>query len=230
MIGAVSTPSSPAARPRTTSLVDLAYGTIRERIVTGAYSPGYRLVLDELARELGASVVPVREAIRRQEAEGYVDFQRNIGARVASFDETQFEQTLHVVALLEGYATALAAPHMRRADLARARKANERMRASLTDLNAVQFSELNREFHFAIYDRCPNQHIRSLLEAQWSRLATIRRSVFAFVPGRTTYSVAEHDEILELIAQGAPADQIEQAARAHKLRTAEAAGSIRHSS
>lgn len=213
--------------PRTTSRVDLAYDTIRERITSGSYTPGYRLVLDDLARELGASVVPIREAIRRLEAEGYVDFQRNVGARVASFDEAQFEQTLHVVALLEGYATALAAPHMRRSDLARARRANERMRESLNDLNAIKFSELNREFHFAIYDRCPNQHIRDLLEAQWSRLDTIRRSVFLFVPGRSAFSVAEHDEILDLITAGAPADQIEQAARTHKLRTAEAAGKIR---
>ena len=227
MIGAVPTPSKPATRPQTTSRVDLAYGTIRERIVNGTYSPGYRLVLDELARELGVSPVPIREAIRRLEAEGYVDFQRNIGARVATFDEREFEQTLHVVALLEGYATALAAPHMRRSDITRARRVNQRMRASLPDLNALQFSELNREFHFAIYDRCPNQHIRGLLEAQWSRLDTIRRSVFLFVPGRSTYSVAEHDEILDLIADGAAPEAIEQAARAHKLRTAEAAGSIR---
>jgi hypothetical protein len=55
-------------------------------------------VLEELARELGVSPVPVREVVRRLEAEGYVDFQRNVGARVASFDERQFEQTLHVVA------------------------------------------------------------------------------------------------------------------------------------
>jgi len=227
MISLVPTPSTRAARPLQTSRVDLAYDTIRERIVDGSYSAGYRLVLDELARELGVSPVPVREAIRRLEAEGYVDFQRNVGARVATFDEREFEQTLHVVALLEGYATALAAPHMRRSDITRARRANRHMRASLADLNALQFSELNREFHFAIYDRCPNQHIRSLLEAQWSRLDTIRRSVFLFVPGRSTYSVAEHDEILDLIADGAPVEQIEHAARAHKLRTAEAVGVIR---
>src|SRR5215472_15029736 len=112
MIRLVPTPSTRAARPQPLSRVDLAYDTIRERIVDGSYSAGYRLVLDELARELGVSPVPVREAIRRLEAEGYVDFQRNVGARVATFDEREFEQTLHVVALLEGYATALAAPHM----------------------------------------------------------------------------------------------------------------------
>jgi DNA-binding GntR family transcriptional regulator len=89
---------------------------------------------------------------------------------------------------------------MRRSDIAKARKINERMRASLGDLDPVQFSALNREFHFAIYDRCPNRHIRSLLEAQWSRLAAIRRSVFLLDHGRSTSSVAEPDEILDLIA------------------------------
>jgi len=55
------------------------------------------------------------------------------------------EQTLHVVALLEDYATAPAAPHMRRSDIAKARRISQRMRASLGDLNPTQFSALNRE-------------------------------------------------------------------------------------
>jgi hypothetical protein len=76
----------------TVSRVDYAHRTIRERIIGGTYGPGYRLVLEELARGLGVSTVPVREAVRRLEAEGYVDFQRNIGARVASFDERELSR------------------------------------------------------------------------------------------------------------------------------------------
>jgi DNA-binding GntR family transcriptional regulator len=215
------------AAPAQLSRVELAYTTIRERITSGAYGPGYRLVLDVLAKEIGSSPVPVREAVRRLEAEGYVEFQRHVGARVASFDEHEFVQAVEVVAVLEGYATAQAAPHLRRADIAKARKINDRMRAALTDLDPVRFSALNREFHFVIYDRCPNAHARTLLEAQWSRLDTIRRSVFAFVPGRARSSVAEHAEILDLIAIGAPADRVERLARAHKLHTAAAVNRLR---
>ena len=47
----------------------------------GTYGPGYRLVLGTIAKDLGISVVPVREAIRRLEAEGLVTFERNVGAR-----------------------------------------------------------------------------------------------------------------------------------------------------
>lgn len=208
--------------PAPTSRVELAYNTIRERITSGVYGPGYRLVLDELAREIGSSPVPVREAIRRLEAEGYVDFQRHVGARVASFNEHEFIQAVQVVAVLEGYATALAAPHLRRSDLARARKVNDKMLAALTDFDPVHFSALNREFHFTIYDRCPNANLRTLLESQWARLDTIRRSVFAFVPGRARTSVAEHTEILDQIEAKAPDDLIEQLARTHKLHTAQA--------
>ncbi len=210
------------AAPSATSRVELAYATIRERIISGAYGPGYRLVLDELAREIGSSPVPVREAIRRLEAEGWVEYQRHVGARVATFDEGEFVQTVQTVALLEGYATALAAPHMRRADIAKARKINEKLRAELDDLNPVLFSTLNREFHYAIYERCPNTHIRALLANQWARLDTIRRSVFVFVPGRARSSVAEHAQILDLISSGASPEEIEQVAREHKLHTASA--------
>ncbi len=65
----------------TPSKSEAAYATISERINNGAYSPGYRLVLGTIAEELGCSVVPVREAIRRLEAEGLVNFTRNVGAR-----------------------------------------------------------------------------------------------------------------------------------------------------
>jgi DNA-binding GntR family transcriptional regulator len=212
------------ARPASKS--EAAYADIRRKIMNGAYGPGYRLVLDVLSREMGISTVPIREAIRRLEAEGYVDFQRNVGARVAAFNEAEFEQTTHVVALLEGYATALAAPHMRTADVRAARKVNREMRALLKDFDAIQFSRLNREFHFVIYDRCPNSHIRGLLEAQWSRLDAVRRSVFLYVPGRSRESVAEHDNIVALIVGGAPAAQVEAAARMHKLRTVEAVHDI----
>ncbi len=59
------------------------YRTIRERILSGDYRPGHRVVIDSLATELGVSALPVREAIRRLEAEGLVVFRPNAGAHVA---------------------------------------------------------------------------------------------------------------------------------------------------
>jgi DNA-binding GntR family transcriptional regulator len=198
---------------------EIAYEQIKARIVDGTYGPGYRLVLEALAREFGFSPVPVREAIRRLEAEGYVEFIRNVGARVAHLDTAAYEQAMQALALLEGYATALAAPKMRRADLRRARSINARMAEALLSFDPASFTELNHEFHNVIVQRCPNDRIRGLAAGEWARLDLVRRTAFAFVPGRAHGSVAEHDRIIDLIEAGAEAHEIELAAREHKLGT-----------
>jgi hypothetical protein len=64
-----------------------AYRLIRSRIIDGSYMPGHRLIIDALAGELGISQVPIREAIRRLEAEGRVVYRHNSGARVAPTGE-----------------------------------------------------------------------------------------------------------------------------------------------
>jgi DNA-binding GntR family transcriptional regulator len=209
-------------RPPAASKHEIVYDAIRSRILDGSYGPGHRLVLDRIAREFDVSPVPVREAVRRLEAQGYVDFQRNVGARVATFDEAQFTETTEVLAVLEGVATALAAPRMRKTDLAAARRSNERLRRLLLDFDPIEFSRENRVFHFVFYDRCPNGALRALVDQQWAKLDTIRRSSFIFVPGRARSSVEEHEQIVRLVERGAAASEIEVATRAHKLHTIQA--------
>jgi DNA-binding GntR family transcriptional regulator len=217
---------APASRsdrsPSAASKHEIVYDAIRGRILDGSYGPGHRLVLDRIAREFDVSPVPVREAVRRLEAEGYVDFQRNVGARVATFDEAQFAATTEVLAVLEGAATALAAPRMRRTDIAAARRSNERLSRLLNDFDPIRFSRENRVFHFVFYDRCPNRQLRDLVEQQWARLDTIRRSSFIFVPGRARSSVSEHEQVIRLVERGAAAGEIEFVTRAHKLHTIQA--------
>ncbi len=207
---------------RSGSKHEAAYELLKSRIVDGTYGPGYRLVLDQLAREFGVSPVPVREAVRRLEAEGYVEFTRNVGARVAHLDTDAYVQAMQTLALLEGYATALAAPHMRKADIRRVRTINRRMADALSAFDPAGFTTLNHEFHVQILDRCPNTFVRSLAVGEWARLDLVRRSSFAFIPGRAQGSVEEHDRIVDLIEAGADPQEIEFAAREHKLGTAKA--------
>jgi len=201
------------------SKLEMVYDMLKRGILDGTYSPGYRLVLDQLAKEMDVSTLPVREAIRRLEAEGYIEFVRNVGARVARLDPEEYVHTMHVLALVEGYATALAAPHMKRRDINAIRRINDRMGEALNDFNPLAFTQLNREFHFAIYEHCPNKHVRSLVEAQWARLDAIRRSSFVYVPGRAHQSVEEHGKLIYLIHQQGHPDEIEFVGRAHKLQT-----------
>ena len=199
-----------------------AYATIRERIIDGTYSPGFRLVIDQLARELGFSALPVREAIRRLEAEGWVVFRRNAGAQVAPVDPRQWVDTMEVLAVLEGTATAAAAPRITPADLDRLRQINELMLETLETYDVQRFSDLNRRFHFTIYARCPNRYLIDVLTQAWDRLDQMRRTIFHIIPSRGRVSCDEHARIIELLAARAPAGVIEQAGREHKLHTVEA--------
>jgi DNA-binding GntR family transcriptional regulator len=199
-----------------------AYQVLRERILNGTYGPGHRLVLDSLARELEVSPVPIREAVRRLEAEGWVTYQRHVGAQVTPFNDSEWEAAMHTLALLEGYATALAAPNVRSKDLDRATDINAQMRESLKALDPQRFSSLNREFHFVFTERCENEYLSGLVRQAWDRLDVIRRSIFLYIPLRADASVEEHDGLIALVRAGASAADIEVAAREHKLHTVNA--------
>lgn len=199
-----------------------AYRLVRERIDSGRYVPGYRLVLSPIAAELNMSVVPVREAIRRLEAEGLVTFELNVGAQVALIKETEYQHTMETLALVEGAATALIAPSVTEDQLRRAAAVNERMRQSLDHFDPQRFTELNLEFHSVLFETCPNPHILDLVHRGWNRMKVLRDSSFSFVPGRAHESVDEHDHILRLLKAGAPAIEVEIAAREHRLATLDA--------
>jgi DNA-binding GntR family transcriptional regulator len=199
-----------------------AYRVLRERIDAGTVVPGFRLVLASIAAELDMSVVPVREAIRRLEAEGLVTFERNVGAQVALIHETEYQYTMQTLALVEGSATALAAPSITPDQVARARAINHTMRQTLTDFEPHRFTELNLEFHSVLFESCPNPHILDLVHRGWNRMRVLRDSSFSFVPGRAHESVDEHERILALIEAGAPAIEIELCARAHRTATLDA--------
>jgi DNA-binding GntR family transcriptional regulator len=197
------------------------YTVLRDRIHSGAFGPLARLNIDALARELGVSAIPVREALRRLEAEGWVRFQPNVGAIVAPLDATAWEQQMVAVAILEGAATAAAAPHLRPADFARLRSLAAEMAEIAAGGDMGTFSTLNRRLHAAIVTRCPNGYLLELLAQTNQRLDRIRDTMFSYLPERSKRAVAEHEQLIGLLEAGDQAE-IERYARWHKLQTVEA--------
>ncbi|MFG2730407.1 GntR family transcriptional regulator [Streptomyces canus] len=211
--------SAKTASAKNGSKSEAVYGALRERITSGAFSPGHRLVLGKIAEEFGVSAVPVREAVRKLEAEGLVDFERNVGATVTGIDQHAYDDAMEALAYLEGVATSLAAPHLTKTELKRAHKLNQQLRESTENFDPIAFTSLNQQFHELLCSKCPNTHLLTLVNREWSQLSAIRRSTFSFVPGRAQTSIAEHEHILTLISDGAPEHEIELAARLHKLGT-----------
>ena len=197
-----------------TSKADLAYETIREQIIDGTFQPGTRLVLDRLARELDMSTLPVREAIRRLEAEGYVQFRQNVGATVSALDADSFVEALETFAVLESAATAQAASHLTPTDLERAAALNEAMAAALGRLDRASYAARHDEFHALLASRCPNSHLVRVLSSERARLQRIRLATLALGAGGRR-EVDEHGRLLELIAASAPESEIEDLCRSH---------------
>lgn len=200
----------------------LAYEYILSRIENGVYGPGCRVVIDQIARELGLSIIPVREAIRQLEAEGLVEFKPYTGAVVSNINEKEYIETLSVLAVLEGYATALGSAHLTKEAINELERLNERMERALEELELERFSELNYEFHSLIYAHCGNAYLEEQIKQIWQRMKRIRAYGFTFVPQRAKASIEEHREIIRLLREQAPPHEIEQYVRQHKINTAEA--------
>lgn len=198
---------------------EVVYTAIRYRILHGTYREGHRLVFDRLAREFDVSPFPVREAVRRLEAEGLVQFTPNVGAEVARFDATQYDDAIEALAYLEGVCTSLAAPHLTRADIAEARRINDEMDAVRAAFDTRVFAGLNERFHEIIFRNCPNRRLIELMNVEHERVQLICQSLFTLNPGRAVDSIREHKTLLDLIEMGATPPTIEAAAREHRLNT-----------
>ncbi len=197
------------------------YTIIRDRIHVGSLAPLERLNIDALARELGVSPIPVREALRRLEAEGWVRFTHNVGAVVSPVDSTSWEQAMNALAILEGAASAEAQPHLRRSDMARLRKIAAAMEEAAARADPLRFSKLNRSLHSTIVSRCPNTYLTDLLDQTNARLDRLRSTMFAYLPHRSMEALQEHVRLIELLETGSK-EEVEAYARWHKLRTVDA--------
>ena len=103
------------------SAADLVYARLKEEIVSGRLAGGTALRQDEVARDCGVSKVPVREALRRLEVEGLVEFRPRRGAIVRQLSEADILELLDIRIALECRALELAVPNMVDSDFTLAR-------------------------------------------------------------------------------------------------------------
>jgi DNA-binding GntR family transcriptional regulator len=197
----------------------LAYEFMREQIVNGTYGPGQRIVIDQIAKELSLSIIPVREAIRQLEADDLIVYKPYSGAIVSNINEKEYGETLSVLAVLEGYATALSSMVFPKTRIPVLQNINKNMHEALYDFEFEQFGLLNRDFHTLIYEYCGNDILTDQIRQVWERLSRVRRSGFTFVPQRAKESIKEHDVIIDMIRERSSIVEIEQFVRQHKMNT-----------
>ncbi|MCU9593408.1 GntR family transcriptional regulator [Caldibacillus thermolactis] len=196
-----------------------AYEYMKMKIVEGHYAPGQRIVINQLVKELSTSAIPIREAVRQLEAEGLIEYKQNIGPVVSPINENEYEETLSVLALMEGYATALSQKSFPEEKITDLITLNEAMKEALEEFNFGEFGKLNREFHYLTYSTCPNKYLIDTIKKTWERLDSIRVTGSTINPKRAKESVAEHEKIIHLLKTKASFEEVELAVRSHKLNT-----------
>lgn len=204
------------------------YDFILERIVSGELAAGTNLHIGQLAEQTGVSLIPVREALRRLEADGLVEVEHHRGARVASMSSNEYEQVMEAHAVLEGAATALSAPFLSAADLELARGHNDDMDAASARGDMHSYHESSVKFHELLYSHCPNHYLVDVLTKSNLKVGAVQASRVGFTTDITKQLSDEHREILEMIAAHASFDQIEEFARGHRLRTRDRLKDVDH--
>lgn len=135
---------------------------IREAILDGRLPPGQRLKEEELARELGISRTPVREALLVLQAEGLVDAAPNRGAVVRSHDGDDLEDLYQLRALLEGYAARRAAANISEASVADLWASCDRFEG-LIEGDVRELVKENLLFHNVILDTARSRRVAELI-------------------------------------------------------------------
>jgi DNA-binding GntR family transcriptional regulator len=181
--------------PGYVSKTDLVAALIRELVITGELAPGEQLRQRDLAQRFGVSQTPVREAMRRLESEGLLVCDTHRGFTVVEPEAGRIDDNFRIRAALESLGASLAAGKIDAAGLARLRDLNDQMRALPDD--DPKYAELNREFHFAIYEYARSPLLLSLMRLLWAALHGGPR-----VSRSHAESARQHAEILAALAEG----------------------------
>jgi len=151
---------------------DRVKDVILQRIVSGEYPPGSRLVETRIAQELGVSQAPVREALRDLEQLGCIVHEPFRGCSVRAFSADELLEAFPVRAALEALAARLAAERITEQELLRLAELVETMRAAARRGDAHGQSQANASFHATIVRAARN----ATLERQWALLEPFSRT------------------------------------------------------
>lgn len=183
------------------TVTDYVTRSIRERILSGAYSPGTKLDQHMLVEEFGASLIPVRESLRQLEAQGFVRLYPHKGAYVAELSLAEVKEIYFVRELLEEAATRLAVPKLSAEDKTRLRERLEQMERATSSGDYAQLLDLNRDFHFIIYEAGDNRLLVELIRSLWDRSSRYRH-LYTYLPDRAPRALREHKRIYKLCVLG----------------------------
>jgi DNA-binding GntR family transcriptional regulator len=195
------------------ALVDKLAATLQARVLSGELPMGARLRQEALAEEFGVSRTPVREALRKLQANGLVELRPHRGALVRGLSSREIQDAYEVRAELEGLAAELAALHVRQEDIDLLHEAQTEFRTALDEAVAARergaepseevsarWGRANDLFHQAVQHAAGNAVLASTLShLHRSFPRDLSRTVLRDSTTLLHENVREHGEILAAI-------------------------------
>ena len=172
---------------------------------------GVRIREEDIAKSLGVSRTPVREALQRLQERGLLTVGAGRSLMVVELGERQIMELYAMREILEGSAARFAAQHAGEEEIARLYRLHETYIAAFGE--SERLVPLNRRFHHAIHEAAHNRYLTQALEAVHDSIALLHSTTFR-VPVKPDRSDLEHRRIIEAIERRDP-DAAEEAARAH---------------
>jgi DNA-binding GntR family transcriptional regulator len=177
---------------------DAVTTALRNLILDGTLGIGSQLRQEDLARRFGVSRIPIREALGRLQAEGLVEHFANRGSVVAGRSVEDLLETLDIRIALETRAIRLAMPNLGAADFKAAR---EIMRRYDESASPRQWTDLNLEFHLALYRPCRRPRLVRMIEDLVRGISLHLRQHISHTVGRRDPQ-ADHKAILKACVAG----------------------------
>lgn len=185
--------------PQSASSANQAYAYIREQIFNGTFQEGQRLTEQQFSDALSLSRTPVREAMRRLVADGFLHFQPNSGTFVRTWDADEIAAVYDARILVESEMAGFAARHMTPDIVGRLRLLATEMGLHGPDIaepNLLRISPLNRDFHNLIIATAQSPRL-ALMHKQAVEVQIIQRTRRRYSSAQLARTFHHHDELID---------------------------------
>ncbi len=159
---------------RGATLADQIYARLRRDLLRGHFKPGEKITARKLARDLGVSLTPAREALARLAADGAIEISETRSFLVPRLSRERYLEISAIRKLLEPHAAALAAPKGGAALASRLARLNERMKERNVAEDFDAALEVDSEFHMAFYEAAEAPVLSRMIEALWLQVGPTR--------------------------------------------------------
>jgi DNA-binding GntR family transcriptional regulator len=174
------------------SLVDNVTERLRGALLTGDIQPGERIRVTALEKRFGVSHIPIREALRRLEAEGLIVTLPQRAAVAAGVAIDDLAGIYDLRRIIEGHVARRAVELMSDEDVARVEAALAELEAAAAHPDSPLFWERHRDFHWAVLEPGANAWVRRMVDQLWT---AAERYVRLFVSETLDRAMREHREL-----------------------------------